>query len=128
MFQKCFVGCGLHPVICMLHVCPACMPICRCVSGGQSSTHSPLKWWVCRGVPSDNSAIFRDLKRIGSRKVLSTAPGLKVLEVEQLGELKVRRQATRSLFCVKTADTTNLQLMERSSAKMQRLNLCPAGI
>ncbi|MEW5307089.1 MAG: hypothetical protein WDW36_009507 [Sanguina aurantia] len=37
----------------------------------------------------DNSALFRDVKRVGNRSVLSTAPGLKVLEVEQLGELKV---------------------------------------
>lgn len=37
----------------------------------------------------DNSALFRDVKRVGDRKVLSSHPGLKVVDVQQVGELRV---------------------------------------
>lgn len=38
----------------------------------------------------DNTAIFRDIQRVGGRKVIKAEPGFKVVEIEQLGELKVR--------------------------------------
>ncbi|EFJ42728.1 hypothetical protein VOLCADRAFT_97186 [Volvox carteri f. nagariensis] len=38
---------------------------------------------------ADNSALFRDVKRVGARRVLKAEPGYKEVEVEQLGDIKV---------------------------------------
>jgi hypothetical protein len=38
----------------------------------------------------DNSALFRDIKKVGQRKVITSEPHYKVVEVEQVGEIKVR--------------------------------------
>ncbi|KAI8477292.1 MAG: hypothetical protein J3K34DRAFT_515945 [Monoraphidium minutum] len=37
----------------------------------------------------DNSAAFRDIKRVGFRKVLRSEPGYKLVEVEQVGALRI---------------------------------------
>ncbi|GLI69833.1 hypothetical protein VaNZ11_014513, partial [Volvox africanus] len=37
----------------------------------------------------DNSALFRDIKRVGARHVLRTEPQYKEVQVEQLGDMKV---------------------------------------
>ncbi|GFR49873.1 hypothetical protein Agub_g11975 [Astrephomene gubernaculifera] len=37
----------------------------------------------------DNSAIFRDIQRVGSRKVIKTEPGYKEVQVEQLQDFQV---------------------------------------
>ncbi|KAL6748720.1 hypothetical protein V8C86DRAFT_2872269 [Haematococcus lacustris] len=37
----------------------------------------------------DNSKLFRDVQRVGQRKVVTLEPNFKVVEVEQLGELKI---------------------------------------
>jgi hypothetical protein len=42
-------------------------------------------------LPKDNAGVFRDIKRVGYRRVLESRPGWKRVEVEQCGELKVWR-------------------------------------
>jgi hypothetical protein len=37
----------------------------------------------------DNSSLFRDIKKVGQRKVITSEPHYKVVEVEQVGEVKV---------------------------------------
>ncbi|GLC41311.1 hypothetical protein PLESTB_001076700 [Pleodorina starrii] len=57
--------------------------------------HVEASWPVPPEVPfaifthPDNSALFRDVKRVGARKVLKTEPGYKEVQVEQLGDVQV---------------------------------------
>ncbi len=45
---------------------------------------------MCGITDPNNSKLFRDVAEVGTRKVVSMQPGLKVVEVEQLQKIQVR--------------------------------------
>jgi len=80
---------GLHMTACMRSACMS-------LEGVDDSRLAPQQQPAVRGAAAslladpDNSALFRDVKLVGSRNVIKTEPNFKEIEVEQRGELRVR--------------------------------------
>lgn len=68
----------------------------------------------------DNTAVFRDIKALGYRKVLQDADGLKVIEVEQRGEIRVLFKTHYfSTFLTVTEDCRDPDLLTTSFTLIQ---------
>ena len=63
----------------------------------------------------NNSALFRDIKCVRNRKILQESPGLRVVEVDQIGELKImkaRREYTTRMTVTEDSRDPNNQTIE----------------
>jgi hypothetical protein len=81
-----------------------CEPCPLGATAGWPSLSSCETAWACENdagsssvhlaADPDNSALFRDVKGVGSREVVTTKPGYKEVVVQQLGELRVSFQCS----------------------------------